>query len=271
LSARDKGSFLVSVLRNDPLSASSCVLALERPDGFPDALPGQFISVRISDTFEPLLRRPYSIMDLTTDSISLLVKVVGGGSALLASQRPGASLDIIGPLGGTSFPYPASGGVVLVAGGTGLAPFIFAARSWRRGGAEPDIHLIYGAEAKEELLLELIAGEFAGAHLATIDGSEGYCGDVVGLCERLVATGELPVENLYSCGPRGMVRALVEKVGSSFAVHLTSLETIMACGVGACRGCTVPVWEGERMVNKAVCSDGTVFAADTVAWDEWRE
>ncbi|UCF04291.1 MAG: hypothetical protein JSV33_10095 [bacterium] len=271
MSARAKGSFLVSVLRNDPLTPSSSILVLDRPEGFPDAQPGQFISVRLTDTLEPLLRRPYSIMDLTADTLSLLVKVIGRGSALLASQKPGASLDVIGPLGGTSFPYPASGKVVFVAGGTGLAPFIFAARSWRSGDARPEIHLLYGAEAKDELFLELIAGEFTGAHLATIDGSEGYCGDVVRLCEKLLAKGELPVDHLYSCGPRGMVRALVRQVGSRFAEHLTSLEAIMACGVGACRGCTVPVWEGERMVNKAVCSDGTVFAANAVAWEEWKE
>jgi dihydroorotate dehydrogenase electron transfer subunit len=66
-----------------------------------------------------------------------------------------------------------------------------------------------------------------------------------------------------------MVRALVEKTGGRFKSHHTSLEAVMACGVGACRGCTVPLREGGRIVFKTVCDDGTVFRASDIAWEEW--
>jgi len=68
-----------------------------------------------------------------------------------------------------------------------------------------------------------------------------------------------------------MVRALVEQCGSRFTEHHTSLESIMACGVGACRGCTVPVRAAGKIVFKAVCSDGTVFRASDIAWEEWEK
>jgi dihydroorotate dehydrogenase electron transfer subunit len=68
-----------------------------------------------------------------------------------------------------------------------------------------------------------------------------------------------------------MVRALEETTGGHFAAHYTSLEAIMACGVGACRGCTVPVRSGGASVLKAICSDGTVFPAGDILWEEWEE
>lgn len=265
-----KGSYRIPVVRNETLSPSSVVLVLQRPETFPGAHPGQFVSIRASEGIEPLLRRPYSIMDLTDDTLSLLVKVAGKGSASLAARRPGDICDIIGPLGGTAFPAPEEGKAVMIAGGTGLAPMIFAARAWRRSGMDVEIHLLYGAASSDELFEGLIAEDFDAVYLATIDGSAGYCGDVVCLCEELLKKGRIPAGSLYSCGPRTMVQALEQRLGDRFAGHLTSLEAVMACGVGACRGCTVPIREGDGCVFRAVCSDGTVFRASEIAWEDWR-
>jgi len=264
-----RGRFNARLRQRKQLSPSCCLLVFERPGSFPDARPGQFVSIRVSDAAVPLLRRPYSIMDLTERSLSLLVKVVGRGSAMLAGKRAGETVDLIGPLGGSEFPAPREESAVFVAGGTGLAPLVFAARTWRRNGRSRKTYLLYGAATKGELLRELVAEEFAVCRFSTLDGSAGFRGDVVGLCEKSLKEGRIPGGILYSCGPRGMVRALVERVGGRFVEHYTSLECVMACGLGACRGCTVPLRADGESVFRAVCSDGTVFRANDVAWEEW--
>ena len=153
----------------------------------------------------------------------------------------------------------------------GLAPIVFAARSWSRGETRPKMHLLYGAESDRELLTGLVKEDFPDCRFATLDGSAGYHGDVVSLCEDLLQKNRIPTDYLCSCGPRGMIRALVRRVDGSFTEHLTSLESVMACGVGACRGCAVPVGVSDILVFKTVCSDGTVFKARDIAWEEWEE
>ena len=262
-----KGHFQAVVSRRESLSPTCALLTMERPPDFPDARPGHFVSVRVAGSTDPLLRRPYSIMDLTDSELVLLVKVIGRGSALLAGREPGEKLDIIGPLGGTVFPEPDGGGAVMVAGGTGLAPVLFAARVWRNA----ELHLVYGASCAEEILESIVHEGFTSTHFATLDGSLGYQGDAVSLCDELVNEGTIGGSHLYSCGPKGMVSALEAGPGKRFSEHYTSLETIMACGVGACRGCTVPVKSGNPPAYRSICADGTVFRAREISWEDWKD
>ncbi len=262
-----KGHFRVVVSERESVSPSCVLLTLRRPAGFPEASPGQFVSIRATGSIDPLLRRPYSIMSLTDSELVLLVKVVGRGSAMLASKETGDELDIIGPLGGTVFPEPEGGEAVMVAGGTGLAPIIFAAKTWRNA----KLHLVYGAACAEEILESIVHEGFESAHFATLDGSSGYHGDAVSLCVELVNDGKIGGSHLYSCGPKGMVCALEEGLGKRFSEHYTSLETIMACGVGACRGCTVPIRSGKSPTYRSVCAEGTVFRAGEIAWEDWKD
>lgn len=264
-----KRSYKARVRSSERISPSCGVIVFERPEGFPDALPGQFVSVRVSDSTVPLLRRPYSIMDLTGLELALLVKVAGRGSAMLASAGPGDVMDLAGPLGGSSFADPGREDAVLVAGGTGLAPMIHAARTWKRRGGRGRLYLVHGAASQGESPDTSFDADFDMAFRATMDGSAGFSGDVVTLLAKLLDEGRISAPLLYSCGPAGMVRALVERTGGRFKSHHTSLEAVMACGVGACRGCTVPLREGGRIVFKAVCDDGTVFRASDIAWEEW--
>lgn len=266
-----RGCFSALLKRKTRLSPSCSLLVLERPDGFSDARPGQFVSIRVSDSPVPLLRRPYSIMDLTPKTLSLLVKAVGRGSAEIAARKPGDTIDLMGPLGGFSFPEPDGTPVIFVAGGTGLAPLLFAARAWRRKRLLAETHILYGAGSRNELLRDLVKREFSVCRFATLDGSSGFHGDVVALCRELVRKKRLPAGTLYSCGPRGMVRALVGSTRGIFSEHYTSLESIMACGVGACRGCAVPVRDARATALRTVCGDGTVFRAEDIAWEEWEE
>ena len=265
-----KGLFTGRIIRTQRLSPLSYLIVFERPRGFPDAAPGQFVSLRITPTITPLLRRPFSIMDLTGTELHLLVKIVGRGSEMLAHAPCGTEMDIAGPLGGTEFPSPGKKDAVFAAGGTGLAPMIFAARTWKRDGSLGRADLVYGAGCEEELLVSLCEEDFTTVHSATIDGSCGFEGDVVALLEKLVERGEAGGGMLYSCGPAGMVRAMERKASTGFVRHLTSLEAVMACGVGACRGCTVPVKTDNGTVFRAICSDGTVFDASKIDWERWE-
>ncbi len=268
---RGKGIFSTRILENKVISPSTRLIVSVRPEGFPDARPAQFVSIRVGVQTSPLLRRPYSICDLTDETLTLLVKVVGVGSTALAGAKGGETLDVMGPLGGVPFPEPGGGNAVFVAGGTGLAPIVFAIRRWTREGSIGKAVLLYGAQCRDEILNGLTGDLPTEVRCATIDGSEGHHGDIVALCEKLLDEGSLPTDCLYSCGPRDMVKALSERVDARFAAHYTSLEAVMACGVGACRGCTVPVVSGSGIVMKAVCSDGTVFRAREIAWNEWLE
>lgn len=232
-------------------------------------MPGQFVSVRVTDTVAPLLRRPFSIMDLGDRELVLLVKAVGSGSSILARSSTGDSMDIAGPLGGAWFTPPEDGRAVFIAGGTGLAPMIFAVRRWKSEGVLGRSVLVYGARCEDELLLSLCEEDFDEVHGATIDGSCGFRGDAVSLLAGLADSGRAGGGTLYSCGPAGMVEAIERKAAGSFRAHYTSLESVMACGVGACRGCTVPVREEGGTVLRAVCSDGTVFDASRIDWERW--
>ncbi len=266
-----KGLFTGRIIRTQRLSPLSHLIVFERPRGFPDAAPGQFVSLRITSTITPLLRRPFSIMDLTGTELHLLVKVVGKGSDILAHSPCGAEIDIAGPFGGTVFPSPEKKDAVFVAGGTGLAPMIFAARTWKRDRSLGRADLVYGAGCEEELLVSLCGEDFTAVHSATIDGSCGFEGDAVALLEKLVEEGKAGGGILYSCGPTGMVRAMAGRAAARFSRHLTSLESVMACGVGACRGCTVPVKTDGGTVLRTICSDGTVFDASEIDWERWEE
>jgi dihydroorotate dehydrogenase electron transfer subunit len=269
--SRRRGCFAAVIKRKTQLSPACFLLVIERPEGFPEAHPGQFVSIRVSDAPVPLLRRPYSIMDLTPKTLSLLVKTVGRGSAGIAAREPGDTIDLMGPLGGASFPEPEGGPAIFVAGGTGLAPLLFAARAWRRRRLPAKTHILYGAGSRGELLRDLVGREFDTCSFATLDGSSGFRGDVVALLRELARKKRLPAGTLYSCGPRGMVRALVRTTRGMFREHYTSLESIMACGVGACRGCAVPVKGGGAAALRTVCNDGTVFRAEDIDWEEWEE
>ena len=270
LAGIEKGLFSADIAGNEKLSPACRLIRFTRPEGFPDAEPGHFVSVRVNASSVPLLRRPYSIMDLTETELVLLVKVVGPGSRLLAKAAVGDRMDIAGPLGGTVFPPPDGEDAVFVGGGTGLAPMIFAARTWKREENPGNMYLIHGAATSKELLGTFCDGDFTKVFRSTMDGSEGYDGDAVSYLQSLLHDGAISASKLYSCGPAGMVKALELKVSTRFDSHYTSLEAVMACGVGACRGCTVPSRDKGGRRLRAVCSDGTVFDASQIAWEDWE-
>ena len=226
------------------------------------AQPGQFVMVRAGETLDPLLRRPFSIHKVTGDGkLAVLFKVIGKGTRLLAAAMPGERLDVIGPLGSGFAPDP-GGPHCLIGGGMGIAPLYFLAQHLLisgHGAANPPVLL--GAQTQAELLL--LAQEFSELGYpvltATDDGSLGHPGLVTDLLDALLAE----VRQVYVCGPLPMMRTVAGKCGQAGVACQVSLEAHMACGLGACLGCTFPASSGGF---HHVCKEGPVFRAEEVLW-----
>lgn len=228
------------------------------------AIPGQFTQLRVSNSIDPLLSRPISIYDASTESgeVSFIFKVVGRGTALLAERKPGELLTVLGPLGnGFSVPETANS-IALIAGGVGMPPLYFLARTLRDERPDCTIILHYGGRSADDML-ELSSWKELKVPvlLATDDGSAGLHGLVT---EMLL--GQLTHQSFdfcAACGPMPMLRA-VQKIALDLGIAgQLALEARMACGVGACLGCVCATVSG----NRRVCVDGPVFALDEVIFD----
>lgn len=265
-----------AILGNGEAGAGYRLLRLSAPAICAEARPGQFVHVRIPD-FDPVaLRRPFSICDADPDTgvLTVLYKVVGRGTDALAKAREGAVADVLGPLG-KSFPDPAPGTVpVLVGGGYGVAPLHFLARRIRQardGGAGPESPVLFvGARTASDLLLLDRFGELGVEVRATTDdGSAGVKGLVTAAVDPWLASRAdgSPEPVFFACGPGPMLRAIDERAVNFGFKAWISLDRRMACGVGACFGCTQTVRMGGATAVARVCADGPVFPQGRIVWD----
>ena len=215
--------------------------------------PGQFVEIRVGDGPHPILRRPFSISFAQGETIQVLFKVVGEGTRLLSMKKKGTLIDIIGPIG-TPFEIEEKP-AVLVAGGIGCAPLYFLAARLREAGRE--VAFLYGARAKNDLvLLQEIAGVADELKTTTEDGSLG----TKGLITDLLLPFLIPDYAIYACGPESMLIALQKMLAERRLEAQFSLENYMACGVGACQGCSIETTRGFRRV----CVDGPVFSSGEI-------
>lgn len=250
-----------SILGRDRLAPDVFRLTLQAPRIAAVAQPGQFVMVRVVDGLDPLLRRPFSIhRSLSDGNISLLFKVIGKGTAMLARRCVGDELDVVGPLG-NGFEFSDERPVCLIGGGMGIAPLLFLAEQLHSSGrATKKDHVLLGARNKDELTP--LADEFSAlgytVQLATDDGSIGHKGFIPDLLDFILPT----VEQVYTCGPHLMMKNVVRQCQQAEVSCQVSLETHMACGMGACLGCTV---NGKRGLVH-VCKQGPVFNADQLEW-----
>lgn len=251
-----------SIISNEQLSPSVWRLRVEAPAIAQQVRPGQFVQVRITNTYDPLLRTPLSVHDCSAEqgTIDLLYQAVGTSTRLLSQHQAKTELSILGPLGrGFASPHPSANGfVILVAGGIGIAPMLLLARDLVANGV--NARLLYGARTATELVC-IEAFERLGVAVAccTDDGSFGVSGNVVDLLAGFLqsgATGEV-----FACGPNPMLKALQVLAGQRKLSAQLSLEAYMACGLGACLGCAVAV-PGGGYVH--VCTDGPVFRESEV-------
>ncbi len=231
------------------------------------AEPGQFVHLRAGSGVDPLLRRPFSIhfADERAKEIWLLIRVVGNVTAALARLQVGAKIDLLGPLG-RGFPaLDEAGKALLVAGGIGLAPLYFLAR--RRRAAQLPFDLIIGGISGSALPEDLFFYRDGLQPLvATDDGSRGFRGTAVDLLEQQLRLCATPAR-IHACGPIPMLSRAVE-LGRLFGVptHI-SLESVLACAVGACLGCAFPFKSGGSIEYRRVCRDGPVFDGEEACFE----
>ncbi len=243
--------FKAEVVSNTHVSDTLSILKLSPAGAEAAPAPGQFYMVRVSETLDPLLRRPFSILRWDEASLEFLIKVRGRATALMRSLKCGEELDLLGPLG-RGFPPPPPGATpLIVAGGVGIAsvyPLI--------GSLARDAHVFYGAPGMRELcLIDEIRGHTERLHISTDDGSLGLKGSVVEALAGFLDTSGVTNPVVYACGPEGMAEALIGMLTERGVPGYLSIEERMACGVGACLGCVTRTVSGYRRV----CREGPVF------------
>ncbi len=248
------------VLLNRRISNQDFQLVLQNMEIATSATPGQFVLIRISDTFDPLLRRPFSIMNTLPDSkFEIIYRIVGRGTQYLSQIPVGTYLDCLGPLGnGFTLPHRNTR-VFLIGGGVGTPPLFFLAKRITDSHIRNQTVFI-GSRTKDELLLvQAFSALGIPTHVATDDGSSGFHGTVIdAFLSALEQDNSGSPMAIYACGPKPMLDRVVLIAEARRIPTQISMENHMACGVGACLGCSVKTLRGVL----SVCKDGPVFPAD---------
>lgn len=252
-----------TVIRRERLSVDNVRLTFHCPAIAAAACPGQFVMIRAGAGNDPLLRRPFSIHQ--TDDEGLLqvyFKIVGRGTEMLAAVGEGAEVSILGPLG-RGF-RAAESPACLVGGGLGIAPLLFLARKLSQSEREHTRDtIILGGRSRGEV--EPLVKDFEEFGMTVVtttdDGSYGRRGFVTAALSALALPSPCTV---YSCGPEPMMAGLSVLCRARGYSCQVSVESVMACGMGACLGCSRPTRNGGYV---HVCVDGPVFDAEEMLWN----
>jgi dihydroorotate dehydrogenase electron transfer subunit len=296
----------VQIISNERDTDSYFRLVLSGPEIAPLVQPGQFAHVRIPPLKDALLRRPFSIFQVSGDTFSILYKTVGKGTEALSRMRAGEEISVIAPLG-HGFTVPKRGGEtpLLVAGGYGMAAmFLLAQRSPQKG------IVFVGGRRRVDILCEKEFQELGwDVRVTTEDGSRGEKGLVTqplikelrssrgneaqtktlkseirnpkSEIERSLLTSAATRKyKIFACGPTGMLKA-VGKIAEDFNVPAElSMDEHMCCGVGVCLTCVIPVKtaDGPRRAKarqrdggweyQRTCTEGPVFDSREIVWEE---
>lgn len=208
--------------------------------------PGQFVNIRLEGFY---LRRPISICDWKENELTLIYKVVGAGTEEMSYLEPGAFLDVLISLGNGFDTGKTGTKPVIVGGGVGVPPMYGLAKRLVEQGVKPAV--VLGFNGKEDIFYEEAFRELGlDVTVTTADGSYGTKGFVTDAMEGF--------DYAYSCGPEPMLKAVHGKVtGGQF-----SFEARMACGFGACMGCSCKTKYGA----KRICKDGPIMEWEEIVW-----
>ncbi len=247
---------IISVTRyNDMYSR----LTLAPADGskLPEILPGQFVQVA-AETPGVFLRRPISINDVDYDknTIDLLIRKAGTGTAALLSLKENDTVNILLPLGnGFSTTAEPASRLMLIGGGVGVAPLLYLGRKLKETGH--CVEFLLGARSGADILEMEQFEEVGRVHISTEDGSLVE----KGLVTQHSALNE-NIDNIYCCGPAPMMKAVAHIAKERNIECEVSLENMMACGLGACLCCVENTVKG----NVCVCTEGPVFNINLLNW-----
>ena len=229
-----------------------------------DVKPGQFINILPSSDWNYVMRRPMSVASQDGDIISIIYKNIGPGTSIMSKWKKDEEVDVIGPLGnyweGYEQAFP-----IIIGGGVGIAPIYYLHNHLNLIKKEHCI--IMGARSKSEHFLEHQEDKMM--IMTTDDGSYGLSGNVIDALESIIDRCATNIK-IYSCGPAPMMDA-VKKYSQKHAISCDlALETIMACGIGICQGCTVELESDDDFVASyrkkfaLACIDGPVFCSEDI-------
>ena len=212
--------------------------------------PGQFINIRLDGRY---LRRPISVHDVDGGTVTIIYKVVGGGTEQMAHMRRGVRLDVLTGLGNGFDTSKSGDSPLLLGGGAGVAPLYMLAKKLVAEGKRPSAVLGFGSAGEVFGVQELLELGVP-VTVTTNDGSAGVRGFV---------TDAMPEGYTYTyvCGPEPMMRAVYKKASSGGQY---SFEARMGCGFGACLGCSCKTVTGY----KRICKDGPVLEREEILWTD---
>lgn len=248
------------LLENKQLNKDNFFLKLKSDKSLSDILPGQFINIEIKNAGEIFLRRPFSILDVDYDNntISLLVKILGRGSKKLTESIPESIINGIFPLG-NSFTLPGKNDkILLIGGGSGVAPMLFLSKL--AGLKAENISLIIGARTSKDHIDVSDYNSYSNIFRTTEDGSLGEKGYVTD--HSIFKYQITEFSKIYTCGPDLMMKSIGKKAREHSIFCEVSLENMMACGFGVCLCCVENTVSG----HKCVCTDGPVFNVKDLKW-----
>jgi dihydroorotate dehydrogenase electron transfer subunit len=232
--------------------------------------PGNFVAISVGGSHSALiLRRAFAIYRAIDKgpmggSIELVVAPHGEGSKWLCARNVGDFVDLIGPLG-TAFGIPTTNAnTMLIGGGYGSAPLFALAELLKNRGCRVD--MVLGASTANKIYAPLEGKRSVSSlTLTTDDGTAGIHGQISEAIPRLIR--EFGTEVIYSCGPMGMLSAIAKIADEFDLAHQCAVEEAMACGIGVCMTCVVPIKHEDGIKMVRTCIDGPVMDGSEIIWD----
>ncbi|MBN1499731.1 MAG: dihydroorotate dehydrogenase electron transfer subunit [Spirochaetes bacterium] len=216
-----------------------------------DPIPGQFVSIKVNEGTDPLLRRPFSIFDYSENELKIVFKVAGKATSILQNSALPENTDISGPYGKGFTPLENSK-VLLIGGGVGNAPLHYLSNKLRKTGC--NVTYIYGSRSAEYIYCRDDFHKCSDStYYMTDDGTDGEKGFVSEKLSQLIKKEFF--DFAYICGPSPMMKLCADILKAQNINGEVSLENYFGCGIGICSGCTVKTVNG----NRRACIDGPVF------------
>ena len=239
------------------------------------AKPGNFVAISVGgENSAMVLRRAFAIYRASDRGagqgfIDLVIAPHGSGSRWFTSLPVGSKVDLVGPLG-TAFGIPTEPvRALLIGGGYGSAPLFGLSEILKNRGCR--VEMILGASVAAKIYAPLEGKRSVnGLTITTEDGSAGIKGRVTDVLEKII--DENQIELIYSCGPMGMLQAITKISEKKNVQHQCSIEESMACGIGVCMTCVIPIRGNDGVIKmRRTCIDGPVVDSDLVIWDSARK
>ena len=251
-------TYLTTVVSNEQIADKIFRIELQGDIVKEMNTPGQFVNIKVSNSYEFLLRRPISICEINKEknTFVMVYRADGAGTKKISQLKKGEEVDVLGPLGKGYDVYTLKEGqtALLVGGGIGVPPLYELAKQFKNEGIKT-IHIL-GFNNEKDVFYEDKFSELGTTYVATADGTYGEKGFVTDVIKKY----DIEYDKYFSCGPFARLKALTtmdeEKIG------YISLEERMACGVGACYACVCEKQDGSI---SRVCYDGPVYESTEIA------